>query len=117
MGLHMLAQRLSIPEPGNPRVMTDMPTAETFAPHVGKSFQPHGWHGSLMLVSIDSRKRPGWDEQPVVPFSLLWRGPRGDVLPEGFHTYDVEGGPECAFYITPIHTPAKTHQDYQAAFM
>lgn len=96
--------------------MSDVLTAEVFTPHTEKEFRPRGWHGSLTLVSIDSVARSGWDVAQRKPFSLIFRGVRDDILPEGLYVFDVEGGTVFEFYVSPIHTPAPGHQDYQAAF-
>jgi hypothetical protein len=53
---------------------------------------------------------------PRPPFTLIFAGPPGDVLPEGEYAFEVEGGPAFEFYVMPIHTPARDRQDYQAAF-
>ena len=53
---------------------------------------------------------------PRQPFSLIFRGPPADVLPEGLHTLEVEGGDSFTIYVMPIHTPARDRQDYQAVF-
>ncbi len=96
--------------------MTEGLTADAFTPHVGENFRPRGKHHVLTLVSIDTRRPPGWEQWPRQPFSLLFRGPRGDVLPEGEYGFDVGDDAYFAFHIIPIHTPAPTHQDYQAVF-
>jgi len=96
--------------------MSDTMTAEVFTPHIGKAFRPRGWHGSLTLVSAEPYTRPGWEAAPRKPFSLIFRGVRDDILPEGLYVFDVDGGAVFEFYVSPIHTPAPDHQDYQAAF-
>lgn len=96
--------------------MSDRPTANVFAPHVGKEFRPRGLTHALTLVTVDTRQPPGWETAPSPTFSLLLRGPRGDVLPEGHYAFAIEGGHDAAFYIMPVYTPARTHQDYQAVF-
>ena len=96
--------------------MSDRPTAGVFTPHIGKEFRPHGQPHVLTLVSVDTRQPPGWENAPFPTFSLLLRGKRGDVLPEGYYAFAVEGGHDADFYIAPIHTPEQTHQDYQAVF-
>ena len=96
--------------------MTDRPTAEMFAPHVGKEFRPSGQPHVLVLVSIDAKSGPGWESASQAPFSILLRGPRGDVLPEGYYVFAIEGGNDADFYIAPIYTPNRAHQDYQAVF-
>ena len=97
--------------------MTEMPTAESFAPYTKKVFRPRGWHGALTLISIDSRMLPGWEAMPVKPFTMIFSGPRDDILPEGFYVFDVDGATAFEFYIAPVHTPlTRPHQEYQAVF-
>ncbi len=96
--------------------MSDRPTAETFAPHIGKEFRPQGQPHILTLVSVDTKQRPGWEDAPFPAFSVLLRGKRGEVLPEGYYVFAIEGGYNADFYIAPIHTPSQAHQDYQAVF-
>jgi hypothetical protein len=98
------------------RPMRDAFTAAAFEPHVGKAFRPQGHALVLTLVSVRPEHLPGWDSAERPPFSLLLRGPRDAVLPEGTHVFAIDGGPDVAFYAMPIHTPARTHQDYQAIF-
>ena len=40
------------------------------------------------------------------PFTLIFGGPPGDVLHQGLHTLEVEGGPAFQLYIIPVQTPA-----------
>jgi hypothetical protein len=98
------------------RPMSDVLTAETFEPHVGKAFRPLGQTTALTLVSVKKEHLPGWDGAARPPFSLLLRGPRDAVLPEGIYVFAIEGGPEIEFYAMPVHTSIGTHQDYQAVF-
>ena len=94
--------------------MYDTLSAAQFTPHVGKNFQPRGWQGTLELISVDSK--PNWGGRTEPPFNLLFRGPRNDVLQEGYYAFDVADGPAFEFYIMPIATSALSHQDYQAVF-
>lgn len=96
--------------------MSDGSTADVFTPHVGKAFRPRGQPHVLTLVSIDTRRGAGWEDAPRAPFSLLLRGERDYVLPEGLYTFDIDGGADAEFYIMPIHTPARSHQNYQVVF-
>ena len=50
------------------------------------------------------------------PFTLIFRGPPGTVLPEGHHRFELAGGQFTTFHIMPIHTPVRDRQDYQAVF-
>ncbi|MDR3537746.1 MAG: hypothetical protein P4L71_14710 [Acetobacteraceae bacterium] len=87
-----------------------------FEPHLGKVFRFPGSHLALRLTSIDAADHvpvPGTVRQS---FSLIFQGPAGDILPEGFYQAEVEDGPVFGFYIIPIHTPAHDRQDYQVVF-
>lgn len=96
--------------------MTTAPRHEEFAPHVGQLFRFDGWHGSLRLFAIESNRAPGVSGLPAEPFTLIFHGPRGDILGEGLHGTTTEDGTRFAFYIMPIHTPALDRQEYQAVF-
>jgi len=89
---------------------------EDFAPHVGKRFRFEGWHPALHLVAINSYDQPAAPGVTRPPFTLLFHGPVGDVLPEGLYRADIEDGPTLEFYIIPIHTVARDRQEYQAVF-
>ncbi len=97
--------------------MTDIQTHEDFLPHRGKLFHFEGWAGTLTLAEVEVRhgvQRPG-SAHP--PFTLVFHGPRDNVMPEGFYAAKAGAdGPSFAFYIIPIHTPARDRQDYQAVF-
>ena len=96
--------------------MTDRLTANALTPHVGKVFRPLGQPHVLTLVSVDTRQPPGWEHAPSPTFTLLLRGSRDDILPEGYYVFAIEGGHEADFYIVPIQTISREHQDYQAIF-
>jgi hypothetical protein len=89
---------------------------EDFAPHLGKQFRFEGWDFALCLVTIDVHHRAAAPGETRTPFTLLFHGPAGDVLPEGLYQADIEGGPTLEFYIMPIHTVAPGRQEYQAVF-
>jgi hypothetical protein len=89
---------------------------EDFAPHVDKLFRFEGWHGSLRLDRIERPRQAQGAEPTRAPFTLIFVGPPGDVMPEGLRTAIVDDGPRFEFYIMPIHTPAANRQDYQAVF-
>jgi hypothetical protein len=96
--------------------MSRVLTARDFIPHLGKTVTPKGQHRVLTLVSVDTIAPPGGGRMPREPFTLILRGPPGDVLPEGLHDVAVEGGPDRMLYIIPIHTVARDRQDYQVVF-
>jgi hypothetical protein len=90
---------------------------EDFAPHVDKTVRLHGWHGTLRLVSVSQpREQPDVPGVMRPPFTVLFHGPRHDIVPEGLYSVDIEDGPNLEFYITPIHTPTPDRQEYQAIF-
>jgi hypothetical protein len=97
--------------------MVEVLRHEIFAPHINKTVQFRGWHGALRLASVtlapDQNNAPT-NTRPA--FTVIFHGPRQDILPEGFYTADIEDGPSLEFYISPIHTPAPDRQEYQAVF-
>jgi hypothetical protein len=90
--------------------------AEDFEPHIGKRFAQRGQDRSVTLTSIDRRAFSGAENLPRPPFTLLFSGPAGDILPEGLHDFAVEDGPVFTIYINPVQTFDRTRQDYQAVF-
>jgi hypothetical protein len=99
-------------------IMTGQLTPETFLPHVDKAFRVKGGRHVLTLIRVDV---PRLDAQeaarvPRQPFTLIFRGPPGDVLREGLHSLEIEGGPTIELYVIPVQTFARDRQDYQAAF-
>lgn len=98
--------------------MTENFAPEHFLPHVDKPVQVEGWPHTLTLTAVDMRRREDWEKKimPRQPFTVLFRGPPGAVLPEGFHAFQIEGGPSFKLYVMPVHTPQRDRQDYQAVF-
>jgi hypothetical protein len=98
--------------------VTGLLTAERFRPHVGKVFRVRGGEHAFTLDEV--QMYPLSQAQAKVlsrePFTLIFTGPPGNVLPEGMYTFDVDGGPSFELYVMPIHTPAPNRQNYQAAF-
>lgn len=89
-------------------------THSDFQQHVGKVFRFAGSHVALRLTKVEVREPyPGIDR---IPFSAIFEGPPGDILPEGLYQAGIEGGGELEFYIIPVHTPQRDRQDYQAVF-
>ncbi len=93
--------------------MTDAPRAEIFTPHVGKAVTLSDGQ-KLTLAAVDKRDAPGG--APHAAFSLLLRGARSPVAPEGMHRLTLEDGASFDLYLIPIHTPSRDHQDYQIVF-
>jgi hypothetical protein len=91
-------------------------THENFQPHVGRSFRFGGQPQVLQLSRIDVGDHPPLPGLDYKAFTLIFTGPRGDVLPEGFYAAEADGGARFEFYILPIHTPAPDRQEYQVVF-
>jgi hypothetical protein len=91
-------------------------SCDDFKPHLERSFTVAGEGHALVLVSATPIESSPGAADARVPFILIFRGPPGDVLPEGTHTLEAEGGPSFTFHIMPIHTPAPDRQDYQVVF-
>lgn len=88
-----------------------------FAPHVGKIFRFRDTRHAFPLDRISSSDNdvPDWVKRR--PFTLIFRGPKErDVLPEGLHVCEIDGGPVYSIYIVPIFTPQPDRQEYQAVF-
>lgn len=98
--------------------MIEQLTPEYFRPHVSKVFRVQGGRHGLTLAEVDVRVLSEAELKmfPRQPFSLIFRGPPADVLPEGLHTLEVEDGGSFTIYVIPIHTPIRDRQDYQAVF-
>lgn len=96
--------------------MDEALTHEQFAPYVGRRFSFEGHRGTLTLATIQANPQFAAPGAPRTPFTLLFQGPLGEVLPEGHYRATVEDGPVMAFYIMPIHTPERDRQSYQAVF-
>jgi hypothetical protein len=96
--------------------MTSFPQHEDFTPHLNKLFRFEGRHHVLRLDEIDVVGQPTAPEVHRKPFTLIFHGTRGDVMPEGFYAAEVEDGTRFEFYVIPIHTVAPERQDYQAVF-
>ncbi len=94
--------------------MSNVLTADDFTPYISRAFVPRGQHRTLTLVAVD--RQIGAGHLPRAPFTLLFRGPPGDVLPDGIYEVAVDGGPDFTIFISPIQTFAREHQDYQAVF-
>ena len=94
----------------------DQLTAQHFAPFIGKSVQPIGNEISLILVAVNQHAWDGWEGMARKPFSLILRGPRQPVLPEGPYELVMEGESTPMLYVIPVFTAAPRHQDYQVVF-
>jgi hypothetical protein len=91
-------------------------THQQFAPYVGQRFRFEGHHLTLLLRSAETQPLFAAPNAARVPFTLIFEGPAGDILPAGPYRTAVEDGSVFEFHISPIHTPAGDRQDYQAVF-
>ena len=98
--------------------MSEQLTQEHFLPHLNKVFRLKDGRHALTLVHVDVRQLEDWEAKivPRQPFNLIFRGPPGDIMAEGMHTLEVDGGQTFELYVMPIFTPAPGRQDYQASF-
>ena len=95
--------------------MTEL-TAKHFTPHVGKVFRVEGGRHALTLAEVQERRLEDFEAALREPFNLIFRGPPGDVLPEGLYRLGPEDGPSFELYVIPVYTPARDRQNYQAPF-
>jgi hypothetical protein len=98
--------------------MTEELTPEHFLPYVDRIFHVPDWPHPLTLERVDRRPMQEWERKilPREPFNLIFRGPPGEVLREGFYTLQVDGGPSFNLYVIPVHTVERDRQNYQALF-
>lgn len=99
-----------------PMEAIDRLTADDFACYLGRTVLPDGRAPEMVLDRIDRREFPGWEGVARKPFSLIFRGPRRPILPEGLYPIAIAEGPILALYIIPILTTAGDHQEYQVVF-
>jgi hypothetical protein len=93
----------------------DQLTADDFAGYLGGKVWP-GPGLEMVLDRIDRPEFPGWERIARKPFSLIFRGPRQPLLPEGLYPVEFADGPTLVLYVIPILTTARDHQEYQVVF-
>ncbi|HTW71899.1 MAG TPA: hypothetical protein VME47_18585 [Acetobacteraceae bacterium] len=96
--------------------MAEELSADDFIPFIGQIFQAEGQRQTLTLATVDQPERPGRPQGLRKPFSLILRGVRGDVLPEGSYRFTAGGRRQFELYIMPIETASPEYQEYQIAF-
>jgi hypothetical protein len=99
-----------------PMNAVDQLTVNDFVCYLGRKGWPDGGSLEIVLDRIDRREYPGWERVKRKPFSLIFRGPRQPVLPEGLHPIAIAKGPTLTLYVIPIFTAAGDHQEYQVVF-
>jgi hypothetical protein len=98
--------------------MSEQLTPEHFILHLHRVFRVTGGQQALTLEQLDVLPLGAAQAQVSgrVPFTLIFSGPPGDVLPEGLHTLEAENGATFLLYVIPIQTPSRERQDYQVVF-
>jgi len=96
--------------------MAEELSADDFIPLAGQAFQAEGQRQMLTLAAVDQAVPAGWPEGLRKPFTLILRGARDDVLPEGGYRFTAGGQRTFELYIIPIETAAREYQEYQVAF-
>lgn len=96
--------------------MTTLSQHQDFAPFVGKRFEFDGQRVVLHLAAVDVRQPNPRAESDRTPFTLIFHGSVGDVLPEGLYRAHIDGDAVADLYVMPIHTPERDRQAFQAVF-
>jgi hypothetical protein len=93
-------------------------TLETFSPHVGSEFEvagePEG-SGPLVLTAAEPARGPAGRPGERRPFSLLFQGPPGVVLPQGSYRLEHVALGTLEIFIVPIGADAAGTR-YEAVF-
>jgi hypothetical protein len=96
--------------------MDELLTHDHFVPHVDKRFRFEGHSVTLSLRSVDAQPHHAGAGASRIPFTLVFEGPAGDILPAGYYRASVHNGPIFELHIMPIHTVMPDRHDYQAVF-
>ena len=80
-----------------------------------KTVRIEGWQHTLTITRIETRKLEEWEQEVITrqPFIVMFRGPPGDVLPEGMRELHIEDGPSFKLYIIPVLKPQRDRQNVQ----
>lgn len=91
---------------------------EVILPHVKKAVRIEGFPHALTIEEVIMRQQGETEIEMKLPrpFTVIFRGPPGDVLVEGAHALDIEDGPTVVMHVMPIHTPQRDRQLYQSVF-
>jgi hypothetical protein len=92
-------------------------THATFEPHVGESFRLHGGQESpVELVLVDASLLPALARAETrAPFSVVFRGPSGAILPQAIYRLDHATIGTFDLFLVPIAEDAGGVR-YEAVF-
>lgn len=92
-------------------------TPETFTPHVNTTFrvQNEGATFELELTEVEPHKQGPPTEGMRRPFTLIFKGPKDHVLPEGLHQLQNSATGPLPLYVIPIISMGDC-QSYQVVF-
>ncbi|HEV2890840.1 MAG TPA: hypothetical protein VGX28_10745 [Frankiaceae bacterium] len=92
-------------------------TYDTFAGHVGETFRDGETGADLELVSVTDATEAlrNVPEGQRAPFSLLFRGPATDLLPQSIRALTHDGLGALDIFLVPVAQDPDGYQ-YQAVF-
>jgi len=96
--------------------MSGLLTASVFEPHVGTEFLVVAVDKVHLTLHTASRQptRPHGDR--TEPFSLLFLGPSGDMLPQATYTLEHTELGELDIFLVPVGPDGGGRQQYEAVF-
>lgn len=92
-------------------------TVETFAPHVNTTFRIgcQGEPFELELTEVEAQKQGPPIEGMRHPFTLIFKGPKDRLLPEGHYEVESDATGPWPLYLIPIISLGD-RQSYQVVF-
>ena len=96
--------------------MTQLDKAVDFHSYIEKPLAVKNLNYSLVLRSIEEPMHAGHSPEHRSPFTLVFWGPPGAVLPAGVYTLEGEDAAPFELHITPIGHDRAKRPHYQACF-
>ena len=92
-------------------------TRSTFEPLLGDTFRVHlGGPGAIEVVLTDASELSMASARPDrTPFSIVFRGPAGGILPQGTYRMDHQGLGAFDLFLVPIGADGEAVR-YEAVF-